>query len=937
MSNQDSFVNSVQIIDSTISIDTSSGSLVISGGLGVQGTSNVQNLQVVVNATVPNLFVNNLNTNLNATIPNLISLNISTGSLNSTNLITVNSSLGNLNTTNFTVSNLIVSGNILTIDCHNSQINPGQLIFKNTAGTGDFKIFGDGGDVQWQGGGSRAMQLGTYHEIRLTGGRTSTAPIVYLAGSNATYNTIIQNTNDSIALTIQANSSQSVDLTQWTSSTGTVYAKIDKTGKVITNSTDPSSITTLGGISSKTITLTSTVNATNTSTGAFVSSGGAGFNGNVYANNIYSNNSQLTPSPLTVKGDIYTYSTSGTSLPIGNYNQILTADSAGNTGMKWKNANFWDQNVNPQLSAYMNLVKLSDQTLTTTGSVVMFPTEIWLDYDYFSISIDHSYFYIKNPGKYIVIAKMTGYNITYNSPTTVRWDVFSDYRLSGIASNFSAEPGCEIYTTHNSGTGSDTAAFGFSWDVPVGGVYAQVQAKVVYGTSVIAVNGGSCSFNLFTIPSNQFIDTWNPNWTTINNTSYTSLSITNVYLQDAIYPFTAPNTVFTTTVTGDYLVCAKLSFQKTSGVDITSCNLRLINQSGTPFTGAIIGSSYLMSGSIDPQNVVTIFWCGTIHMIANTTSVTMQGIIDTGTNARMKGGFLLMHIPSTYTSQINYSISSTSGNLLSSTFIDIPLQAPLATTGNLTYTPSTGVVTINNSGMYLIESSINCSNPSNIVNRTIYGQIMSSYDNGVTWFIIPGSYSMRSIGNKGGIISTNLFQCNAGTIIKLQIKTNGTTGDAITIGTGCNLSVLSPENITTYLDSPIAFGSFYQYSYSSEFLLINTTTSMEIMRLSTVYMPAGIYKVSLHGTINMLNTSATTNVKLMYIGPDAVQHIIYNKNIVFSRKGDDLNINNNDSSLAALFNLPFQQGITQLILMMSCTVVNGANTQNALIDILKVI
>ena len=462
MSNQDSFVNVVQILDTTISTDTSSGALVVSGGIGVQGIANFTNIQSI-SASISNLITNNLNAITTATIPNLIVTNLSVGSISVNTLTSPNSSFANLSSVNSTMVNLLITGNNLIIDCHNSQVTAGQLLFKNTSGTGDFKIFGDGGDIQWQGGGGRSLQMASYHEIRLTGGKTSTIPISYISGSNNTFNTIIQNTNDSIALTIQANSTQNVDLTQWVSNTGTIYTKIDKLGKLTVNNTDLNSITTLGGISSsKIINIYSTINASNTSNGSLIVSGGAGFNGDIYAKNLYTNNSKLTVSPLNTKGDIYTYATSGNVLPVGFNNQILSCDSSSNNGIKWKGTNVYDANSNPQISSYLNLVKITDQILSTTASVITFPTELWIDHNTFIMSQDHSYFYIKNPGNYMVIAKMTGYNNTYTSSTTVRWDVFSDYTLSGVSSNFSAEIGSEIYTTHTNGIGADTATFGFA-------------------------------------------------------------------------------------------------------------------------------------------------------------------------------------------------------------------------------------------------------------------------------------------------------------------------------------------------------------------------------------------------------------------------------------------------------------------------------------------
>lgn len=135
---------------------------------------------------------------------------------------------GNLNISTASASSTV------TINAQGSQTNPAKIIFTNTAGTGDFQIGGDGGDIVWQGGGGRALQMGAWHGIDLMGGRNTTNAIAFTNGSNALYNTRILNTNNSVGLIVQGFAGQTSTLQEWRNSAGTVLSSVTSAGKLNT-------------------------------------------------------------------------------------------------------------------------------------------------------------------------------------------------------------------------------------------------------------------------------------------------------------------------------------------------------------------------------------------------------------------------------------------------------------------------------------------------------------------------------------------------------------------------------------------------------------------------------------------------------------------------------------------------------------------------------
>jgi hypothetical protein len=120
-----------------------------------------------------------------------------------------------------------------------------QLLFTNTAGTGDFRIGGDGGDIFWQGGGGRALQMGSHHTTILGGDRLLATFPAYTGGITNTGVLVKGQRDASVPLAIQGNSAtQTANLTEWRNSSGTALNVIDQAGRMAIgattfNSTNP--------------------------------------------------------------------------------------------------------------------------------------------------------------------------------------------------------------------------------------------------------------------------------------------------------------------------------------------------------------------------------------------------------------------------------------------------------------------------------------------------------------------------------------------------------------------------------------------------------------------------------------------------------------------------------------------------------------------------
>lgn len=83
-------------------------------------------------------------------------------------------------------------------------------------------------------------------------------------------------------------------------------------------------------------------------------------------------------SPLTTKGDLYTYSTTDARLGVGTNGQVLTADSAEATGLKWATP---AGSSGPAFSAYRNFGASGHQSVSNGVNTKVGLTDEYFDTD----------------------------------------------------------------------------------------------------------------------------------------------------------------------------------------------------------------------------------------------------------------------------------------------------------------------------------------------------------------------------------------------------------------------------------------------------------------------------------------------------------------------------------------------------------------------------
>ncbi|OLY93051.1 hypothetical protein [Cnuella takakiae] len=116
------------------------------------------------------------------------------------------------------------------------------LLFSQTAGTGDFRIGADGGDIFWQGGGNRNLQMGAFWGIVLQGDRQTASFPGFSPGTTGINVSIPSARASNIPLMIQGVGTQGANLTEWRNASNAAMSVVNPSGFLGIGTSNPTSL-----------------------------------------------------------------------------------------------------------------------------------------------------------------------------------------------------------------------------------------------------------------------------------------------------------------------------------------------------------------------------------------------------------------------------------------------------------------------------------------------------------------------------------------------------------------------------------------------------------------------------------------------------------------------------------------------------------------------
>lgn len=618
---------------------------------------------------------------------------------------------------------------------------------------------------------------------------------------------------------------------------------------------------------------------------------------------------------LTSKGDMIVSSgNKSTVLKVGSDGTALTADSSDVTGVSYQGLDINNTMVDPQMTRFYAACAMTTQNLAAQGpTYILFNTDNYVDRSTFSRVIGDPSVMLNTRGIYLVKASVTIYNNPASNLTTTQWTVEED----NDDNVYSTVPYSTSFTT-NASSGTDYQCATILACVIVGETEnnlterrIRINGTIISGSSTLTIAPNYSQLEIFRLNNChicQLVGTSDvPAQTTLTDMVWSSVPM----IDTTYYKHTPGDAMVTILVDGIYFVNYKVTCSKTSGTDYTSVSAQMVKGSSRTYIQGTTSANPVLYTNAN----VTFTFQGMVQFAANDT-FGIQTVVDVGSNVSIHATYCNVNVIRmdnvTYPSAAYFSAYTNTPPTpiqLSSTWVDVPLYNNSILTPSGSYTlngNSTTVINNTNMGPYVVLASAHANNANKVTGRYLFTRLLWSLDNGSTWYVLLGTLRQVPINYQTTVQSSRFAQMPLGSMIKLQMSTNGTTADNIVIGRSTTVSILSPENVTDTIRSFMTFGTYYSYADSQDNYNLTETTYTEKLRLSTKTLPTGAYRVSVVGLISINAQGATANVKLTHVRPDHSNNVILQQSISFFKTGQT-NMNQ-----ILIVQMPY--GVNQLVL-----------------------
>jgi hypothetical protein len=600
-----------------------------------------------------------------------------------------------------------------------------------------------------------------------------------------------------------------------------------------------------------------------------------------------------TYNPLTTKGDLHTFNdTTDVRLPVGITNQILYADSALSYGIGWKDLSTDSGVTDPNTTKYYEAYNTSNLlTLTNSYIDISLDTIRSDDVDTYS-GLNTDGIEILRPGNYFIMYKLTCDRFSGTAITGIS----SVLSVSNTAGTYSIVPGSLSHALMINADGlSQTCNCNVILSL-VPGQKIKLQAKKDFGTNTINVrsNANDLIIIRFGVDTNDNTKMFNgySNTTTTLSGSFTDININvNRIIDTSNYTHTVNTSDVEILENGKYLILATMGFNKTSGTDLSlvESKIQISDTSGSNFTDMTGTLMYTFHTYVNITNSVST---PIIYNMYTGQKIKLQSKILSGSNIQSISDGVHLSI-------LKIQSSSNGQNtvkflqLYNTTNINIGISYTELTFNNFfikddvyVHTSGESQIEIIETGKYIILVKLCSNNSTANISST---QLRLLVDNGGGYSEIAGSLAtcLNNITPGGTATIQTSFITDLAFGAKIKAQAIRLSGIGTLVCTTSVFTMLKLETDVPIVNTLIKFGTRYHYQEALDLSTTTSATFIQKLRLSTLYIPDGYYRI---GVCYIVNSSTNNGIGGVRVQIDDSQTIHDNSYYISSNNANDAQI-----------------------------------------------